>query len=291
MLLDSLERIQGIIPPEDTLIVTGTDLRDAILEEVGQRIPQSNILAEPARRNTALALALAAARLQIHFGGQDTVTAVLTADHAIRDSSSFQSDLQAAMVHAASSSDLVTFGIPPTRPETGFGYIEIGDPVNQSHRRLHKVLGFREKPSPETAIEFLETGRFLWNSGMFVWRNHRLLEQFSDHLPRTAEAAEGMRVAMESKNEAAFEKAFLQGDALSIDYGIMERCRTVAVIQASFDWDDVGTWSSVARLLPRDENGNAIQGSVMAFGCENTLLYSHRDHGQDPVNRRLVVGF
>jgi mannose-1-phosphate guanylyltransferase len=290
MLLDSLDRISGLIDPADTFIVTGADLRDAIVEEIAGRIPSENILAEPARRNTALALALAAARLQNHFQGRDTVTAVLTADHAIRDSAAFTDDLNHAIQHAELSSDLVTFGIPPTRPETGFGYIETGEPIGLDRNRLCRVQSFREKPSPQTAEEFLETGRFLWNSGMFVWRNHRLLEQFSTHLPRTAEAAEMMRTAIAAQDQIAFEKAFLHGDAMSIDYGIMERCRTVAVVRASFDWDDVGTWSSVARLLPRDQSGNAVHGEAIALDCENTLIYGHTGtpEGSRP---RVLVGY
>jgi mannose-1-phosphate guanylyltransferase len=283
MLRDSVQRISALIPLHRIFVVTGSDLRPAIQQELEDLISAENILGEPARRNTALALAMAAARLETEFQGGDCVTAILTADHAIHDTNAFLRDMEIAMTHAEQSGDLVTFGIQPDRPETGFGYIEVGASLSPD-KALARVEGFREKPSPDTAQEFVESGRFLWNSGMFVWRNHRLIEEFQLHLPRTAEATRGMVQAFEKQDPLALESAFLLGDALSIDYGIMERCKRVAVVRASFDWDDVGTWSSVARLLAKDASGNAIDGNALAVECENSLIYCHG-------SQRLVVGY
>jgi mannose-1-phosphate guanylyltransferase len=296
MLLDSIDRIVDTVDPRNTFVVTGSELRDAIVEETAGRIPAENILSEPARRNTSAALALAAAHLRHRFQGQDTLCAVLTADHAIRDTAAFCRDLERAFTHAASTADLVTFGIKPTRPETGFGYVETGASVDPSSAdQIFRAVSFREKPSPDTAREFLETGRFLWNSGMFVWRNESLIDEMKRHIPRTAAAVEAMERALPSGDRVAFDLAFADTDALSIDYAVMERSHNVAVVAASFDWDDVGTWSSVARLFAHDSQGNAVHGPGVAVDCENTLIYCHRTQSAgkpgDPAPRRLIVGF
>ena len=273
MLRAALERIRPLVSPEHTFIVTGRQLKPAI-EEAATELAKENIIGEPEGKNTAACIALAIAAIRARFPEDpDTVMVVLTADHFIRDIQAYASDCSDAIAFAETHDALVTFGIPPERPETGYGYIELGEAV-EGFPRLFRVKCFREKPDLETARHFMESGRFLWNSGMFVWRTSVIEQAMSRYLPRMHRQIEPLIDALRSGSPEALAAAFEPLDKISIDVGILERADNVAVVKAAFDWDDIGTWASLARLLPHDADNNVLFGNAIALKSENSILYS-----------------
>jgi mannose-1-phosphate guanylyltransferase len=288
MLRAALERIRPLVAPEHTFIITGRLLKPAI-EEAAQEIPKENIIGEPEGKNTAACLALACAAIRSKAAeGEDAVMVVLTADHFIRDTQAYAQDCSAAIAYAEQEDALVTFGIPPDRPETGYGYIELGEPI-EGHPKVYRVVRFCEKPDIETAQRFMESGRFLWNSGMFVWRTSVLEKAFQRYLPRLHAQIQPMTEALRTNNYDALTAAFEPLEKISIDVGVMERADNVAVVKASFDWDDIGTWGSLARLLPRDSNGNVVFGNSLALKSENSIVYSTTN--EQCEEGPIVVGF
>ena len=236
-------------------------------------IPGLTYLLEPFGRNTAPALALAALWASRDHA-DDTVLAVFPADHLIRDLGAFQR----AMAHAsalASQGHLVTFGIPPTRPETGFGYIECGAPLDDAGGR--KVERFVEKPDFETANRYLRSGKFLWNSGMFCFSLRDVLAAFSRYAPEVLDAAQAVIENARSATGGMVEfdvKTFAALPDISIDYALMERADKVAVVPGDFDWSDIGSWEAVAEFVTADENGNRVSGEAVHIESRNTYVQS-----------------
>ena len=289
MLGAAAERIAGLVLPQDVFVVTNRLLKPAIEAEAAG-IPPGNVAAEPEGKNTAACLALACALVRARYPAEpDLVMVVLTADHFIRDTDAFRRNCETAAAVAADGDTLVTFGIPPDRPETGYGYIELGAPI-QSAPGAFAVASFREKPDMETASEFQRSGRFLWNSGMFVWRVSALEAAFATHLPDTAAQMEPMRRALAQADEPALEAAFAPLQKISIDVGILERAGNVAVVRADFDWDDIGTWASLPRLMPEDGDHNVVFGNSAALDCSGCVIYSVAESaaGAPPP---LLVGY
>jgi len=286
MLDAAVHRIQPLVAPEDTYIITGVSLRDSIVSAITS-IPAQNVIAEPAGKNTAACLALASAFFHNRFP-EDVLMYVLTADHYIGNVAAFQNDCEAAGKFAEENDALVTFGIRPNRPETGYGYLEVGEAVSSS-APLFKVRAFREKPDIATAQRFLADGGFLWNSGMFVWRNSVLQSAFQQHLPATCARLPELAAAFNSQPyEQSLASAFRPLEKISIDVGVMERADNVYVLRASFDWDDIGTWTSLQRLLTSDTAGNVVFGNGRALKCEDTIVYTV---GQAREDGRLVIGY
>jgi mannose-1-phosphate guanylyltransferase len=258
-------------------------------------VPPENVICEPEGKNTAACLALACAFLDQHFAGEDVTMIALTADHFIRDLASFQRDCEAAVQFAEQNDALVTFGIRPNRPETGYGYIEVGTPASNS-AAIFKVTSFREKPDSGTAQRFLEDGGFLWNSGMFIWRNSVLRSAFESHLPATHARLDALsRAFAHGQPLAELDAAFQPLEKISIDVGVMERASNVFVLRVSFDWDDIGTWTSLQRLLGCDVTGNVVFGKGALLKSEDSIVYTI-DHGPrdgdcPPSKPRLVVGY
>jgi mannose-1-phosphate guanylyltransferase len=290
MLAASVERIAPLVPPEDIFVITGACLQAAIRAE-SCGIPPENVIAEPEGRNTAACLALAVALMENRYADEpDTVMAVLTADHSIRDTAAFAADFATAFACAEAHPCLFTFGIPPSRPETGYGYVETGEPL-AGDPRVRRVLAFREKPDLNTAVEYLATGRHLWNSGMFVWRTSVLREAFRVTLPEAHDHLDALREALsDSQEPGSLAPVFARLPKISIDYGVLERAANVAVVRASFDWDDVGTWASVSRLLPADAAGNVSFGKCLLSESANCTVYSVGE-SRGPDDGRFVVGF
>lgn len=293
MLGAAVERIQPIVSPEDIYIVTSRLLKPAIEAEV-RELPPENVIAEPAGKNTAACLALSAAFLEHRYQLEDDVVmVVMTADHYIRDTGRFLEDCQQAIAFAEKHFALVTFGIAPDRPETGYGYIECGAPASDcaQNERISRIASFREKPDPAAAQQFCETGRFLWNSGMFVWRNSVLREAFRQHLPAAAAQIPAMREAFAVPDpDSALASAFDHLVKISIDNGVLEKADNVFVVRASFDWDDIGTWGSLSRLFERDSAGNVSHGKSLLINCSNSIVYSSASgDGSEPPP--VVVGY
>jgi mannose-1-phosphate guanylyltransferase len=290
MLGAAAERLAGIVQPQDIFVVTGRPLKPAI-EAEAPFIPPGNVIAEPEGKNTAACLALACALARARFPGEaDLVMVVLTADHFIRDTASFRENCETAIALASERDALVTFGIPPDRPETGYGYIELGEPMPR-FPAAYAVASFREKPNLETATEFQASGRFLWNSGMFVWRVSALEASFAACLPDMHARLDPMRGALAADDQPALEAAFAPLQRISIDVGILERARNVAVVRAGFDWDDIGTWASLLRLLPEDAQGNVAFGNSALLDCNGCVVYSVAGDAGPEGCPPLLVGF
>lgn len=294
MLSMALQRIAPVVSVEDVYVLTVAPLVDAIRREMPE-LPPQNVIAEPEGKNTAACLALASAFLSEKYN-TDVVMAVLTADHFIKDETAFQRDCHAAADFAAQSDGLLTFGIRPTRPESGYGYIEVGEPASKS-QPIFTVNSFREKPDRATAQRFLQDGGFFWNSGMFFWRNSVFQQALQRHLPFIASALPEMRQALRAGTDANADLAQLYArlEKISIDVGLMERAERVYVLRASFDWDDIGTWASLYRILPRDLAGNATFGNSVFLKSSGSIAYSTGvNPGNDadaPIQSPMVIGY
>ncbi|MEW6097130.1 MAG: mannose-1-phosphate guanylyltransferase [bacterium] len=266
LLEETIDRIATLIPQERILIVTNKNMGDKILSAV-PTLTKDNILAEPMRRNTAPAIALAS--LYLKNKDKDPVMAVLPADHFIPDNDKFLKTLSIACEIAQKKENLVTFGIKPTRPETGYGYIEVGKKVaTKEGISIYEVSAFREKPELNTAKEFLSKGGYLWNSGMFIWHVEVILDAFSKLMPELY--SELMKI--DSINEMKLEEFYQHVENISIDFGIMEKAKNILMIEGNFTWDDVGSWKALERMYPKDENKNVILGKHIGIDTQNCII-------------------
>ena len=266
----TVDRISPLVSKERTIVVTAQSHAKGV-EELLSELDKKNILVEPQGKNTAPALALAAAHLLSR--DSDAVMAVLPADHIIGAPEKFLAEISSAAEIANSKRLLVTFGIRPTRPETGFGYIEGGEKIE---RNVFAVRSFKEKPNRKKAKDYIDSGRYLWNSGMFVFRCDVLMEKIKEHLPSLYSA---WQVYNDSdKDKGDLEKFYAQTEAVSIDYGVMEKCpSSSAVISASFTWNDVGSWQAMDDLWEPDDVGNrAGQGKLVAVSSTGNTIVSKK---------------
>lgn len=269
LLQATINRLSPTIDAGNVLIVTQESHSKG---EAYHALLPYRVLHEPSGRNTAPAIALAAACLL--EGGGDPVMVVLPADHVIRDENCFRSHLDMA-IRAAQGGRLVTFGIRPTRPDTGFGYIKA---VQSDDADVHEVERFAEKPDIATAEAFLEEGGYYWNSGMFVWRASVILEEFRRYLPQVWQVVQAIRAEClaGAPFQQAVERHFGAMPSISIDYGVLEKSDRVSLIPCDIGWSDVGSWQAVHEISPRDANGNALQGNVMAVDCKNSLIRAEK---------------
>ena len=290
MLSAACERIQPLVQPEDIFIITGKVLKPVIEAQAGL-VPPDNVIAEPTGKNTAACLALACAYLEHRYPDEeDLVMVVLTADHYIHDMPTFLGNCEVAVQCAEETGALITFGVVPSRPETGYGYIELGEQL-AGHSGVFRVKEFREKPDLETARGFLQSGNFLWNSGMFIWRKSSLKREFEKHAPDIFSHIDPMRLAYSAPHpESALAEAFKPLPQVSIDVAVMEKAENRCVVRATFDWDDIGTWSSLGRLLAKDANANVSFGNSILIDSQNTIAYSVSSD-RNGEEQRLVVGF
>ena len=268
----TLPRLGDLVPPSGQWILTGADLAPGC-SELAPLVPEVQILGEPVGRNTAPAVALAACLLLAEHG--DLPFAVLPSDHLIRPGKVFRSRLEAAFERAAAADELLTFGIRPDRPETGYGYIETGAECGGGYR---EVVAFREKPDRRTAEAYLASGRHLWNSGMFVWRAGTVVAGLRRHAPEVLEPIE--RLVRDGARPGtpgfavAFEEAYESCPSISIDFALMEKADNVRVLPADFEWNDVGHWLAMRELWPRDDAGNAIRGDVAAVESSDNVVHA-----------------
>lgn len=270
MIQETVERIRNFVPSENILIITNK-VQKAFVEEQLPFLPKENIVAEPVGRNTAPCIGLAAKL--ISQKSKDAVFVTLPADHLITDKKTFLATLSRAMEFAYHSKGLVTFGITPTRPDTGYGYINFDK--SEVEEKVYKVIRFVEKPDSEKAKSYLKSGDYSWNSGMFVWRADVILEEIKKFLP---ELFNGLDKLANSFNNNEFAKDletfFNSINGISIDYGIMEKSEKVYMIKGEFDWSDVGSWETVYELSEKDENNNALIGDIHTLKTKNSYIYS-----------------
>ena len=235
---------------------------------------RGHFLLEPEGRNTAPAIAVAALALAKRHG-EEAVLVVMAADHLIQDVEAFRVATEQA-VRLAAQGHLVTYGIPPTAPETGFGYIETGEVLDEQDAR--RVARFVEKPDLQTAQEYLRSGRFLWNSGMFCFSIGSILRELRTHAPELLQLAEECLAASPAHDSAGVlmqeldARSFAELPDISIDYAVMERSSSVAVVPASFDWSDIGSWGALSQLIPADAQQNRVQGEAILIETRNTVV-------------------
>jgi mannose-1-phosphate guanylyltransferase len=273
MIRITLARIEPLIPKNHILIVTNHEQAPLISEHLPQIKPQ-NILAEPFGRNTAPALALAATYLVMKE--PDSVMVVLTADHLIQKQSAFLSLLQEGIKMARKGEYLITLGIKPTFPETGYGYIQTDEGFKGS-KTCFKVRRYVEKPDRKTAEQYLKDGRYLWNSGMFIWKTQTFWNALERFLPSIHHSFDQLRDQFgRSDFSQSLEQVYQNIESISVDYGIMEKSNQVLVIPADIGWNDVGSWTALEQIMEKGENGNIILGHHLGIDSKNIIAYSHK---------------
>ena len=254
MIQDTVERLKGLVEPENIIIITNKIQKQEIQEQLPS-IPVENIIEEPFGRNTAACVGLAAVIVQSK--NEDAVTFVLPADHIIRETEEFHQTLLRAADYANESKGLVTIGITPSQPETGYGYIQIDETKVKDH--FYKVFTFAEKPNYATAVRFVKSGDFFWNSGMFIWRTDAILNKIKDYMPELFEGLQTIKKDIGNPNfEETVSNVYGQLKKISIDYGVMEHSKNVFLVKGNFSWSDVGSWEAVYQLSEKDEEGNEI---------------------------------
>ena len=290
MLSLTVDRMLALSTPEEVFVITNAGQVDAIVADLDGKIPTDNIVGEPVGRNTAPSIGLAAVLVERRFG--DVPFMVLPADHLIGDKDIFESAARAAESYAAGNDALLTFGIKPSRPETGYGYIHAGSQlVDNGGVSLFEVKSFHEKPTVAKAKEFLEDGAYFWNSGMFFWRASAIRKAIKAHLPdlESMLAAFEDRVGTEDINDV-LNDVYGSAPSISIDYGIMEKADNVVVIRGDFYWNDVGSWESIREIFPKDTNGNVLVGEhIVIGGKENTIFAPNRLIAMVDVDDIVVV--
>lgn len=260
------DRISSLIAPERTLVVTSEALAPAIRAELPE-LPPENVLAEPVGRNTAPCVGWAAS--VVARTDPDAVMAVLPADHHIADDAGYLRVMTRA-IEAARGGDMVTVGIRPTRPETGYGYVELGEELAPGVNRARR---FVEKPDELRARQFLAAGRFLWNSGMFFFRADELLGMVRQHLPGLGDALKQFdEAAQRGEERELVQRSYGALPDISIDHGVMEKAARVAVVPGDFGWSDVGSWTSAWELAPHDEQDNALFGDVVTVDSRGSYV-------------------
>src|SRR5881398_132292 len=263
LLEETVARLDGFVSRERILILTNTEQEEAVRKLLTD-FPEQNIIAEPAKRDTAAAVALGTGWVAARDHAATML--VLPADHVIANRAAFQETLALAAAAADETGALVTIGIKPTWACPGFGYIEQGEPVrlrSDGKIAVHRVVRFREKPNIDLAESFLRKGNFRWNAGMFVWSVPTVLSEFNRHAPELADFISQVRSPKDL--DKILHERFAKLPRISLDYAIMEKADRVLVVEASFDWDDVGSWQAVARFFKNDEHGNAANRAFTAL--------------------------
>lgn len=267
------DRFLEIGDPTRFFVVTNQSYLELVLEQLPDLKPEQ-ILTEPLRRNTATCIAYAA--YKIHAFDPEAKLIVTPADHLILQEKRFIETIQRAIQASRIDGRLITIGIKPNRPETGYGYIQYLESENGDPSM--KVKTFTEKPNAKLAKTFVESGDFVWNSGMFVWKVKSLLEAFAEHMPDIAEVFEDGKTHFGNLTEQDFiNRAYTMVKNVSIDYGIMEKSEKVYVILGDFGWSDLGTWHSLHELREKDENNNVIEGNTMLYDTTNCFVKMDSD--------------
>ncbi len=265
----TVERLLPLVAPEDIYVVTGEGYRALAAQQLPM-LPDGNILCEPQGKNTAPCAALAAGVLAAKY--EDAVVYLLASDHIVQNRALFLDTMETAAEMAQQGDNIVTIGITPTYPETGYGYIKFLQ-GRTAVPGVYAVDKFVEKPDAETARGYLAAGCYLWNSGMFVWKLSTIQKSLQAFLPQLAQGARQIAQASDAPaREQAIAAMYGQAQAVSVDYGIMEKARHLYTIPGAFGWDDVGSWLSLERINRIDAQGNFIQGNVVELSSQNNIF-------------------
>lgn len=269
---ETINRIDSLAKKDDLFIVTNEKQLEALKDIVKDKCLDRNILPEPCARNTAAAIGFAAFNIMKKYG--DGVMCVYPADHYIKEEKEFKSILEKAIYIAENNDKLVTIGITPTFPSTGYGYINFNR-ENTIEDVAYEVVEFVEKPNYEIAKEYVNSKKYVWNSGMFVWKVSKILEDFKRYLPKVYEKLEEISKYLGTKEEVEkIKEIYPTIQSISIDYGIMERSNDVIVVPGDFGWNDVGSWDSLGAIYPTDDEGNIKRGENITIDTKNSIIYS-----------------
>jgi mannose-1-phosphate guanylyltransferase len=269
LIQETVERLQPLVPPEQVFISIGTT-HGRIARDQLPEIPNDNFILEPVGRDTSACLGFCA--LHLDNRDPDCIMLALPADHFVADPVNYRRTLQRG-IDSLPEASAVVFGVTPTRPEIGYGYVQAQEPA--TGERAWQVLRFVEKPDSAKAQKYLESGDYYWNSGIFLWRNRTLLELFRKHMPRTHQGLEALRPLLgRSDSEGELQSIFSNLDRISIDFGVLEKAEGLRLIRADFDWDDIGNWAALERVLTPDIQNNIAQGPHLALQSNNCVVYS-----------------
>jgi mannose-1-phosphate guanylyltransferase len=285
LLEDTVARLDGLVPPERLMIVTSARLLPAVRQQL-PAVPEAGLVGEPCKRDTAPCIGLAALLVARH--DPEAIMAVMPSDHCITPAPAFRAAIrQAEALVAAAPDRLVTFGIRPTYPAEGFGYIQEGALIpsaapgsgEHSNAPVHRVARFKEKPPASVAREYVAAGNYLWNAGIFVWKAATIIEALRRQQPDCLAHLERIAAAWDGPDrEGVFATEFAAIKGISIDYAVLEHATDVAVIEAPFTWDDLGGWSAVARQRGGDADGNTVLGKHLGIETMRTIVHSGADH-------------
>jgi mannose-1-phosphate guanylyltransferase len=279
LLEDTVARLDTLVPPERTMVVTAARLLDAARRQL-PGVPEAGLVGEPCKRDTAPCIGLAA--LLVAHRDPDATMVVMPSDHVIRPAEKFRGAIrQAEALVAAAPGRLVTFGVRPTYPAESFGYIQQGEPlpVGPGEAPAYAVARFKEKPPAAVAAEYLAAGTYLWNAGIFVWKAATILAALAERQPECLAHLERIAAAWDSPDrDRVFAAEFAAIKGTSIDYAVLEHAPDVAVIEAAFGWDDLGGWSAVARQRAADADGNTFIGRFLDLGSKGTIVQTGDDH-------------
>ncbi len=301
LIVEAVERIRGYIPPEDIFIFTNELIKKSI-EKIINQVPPENIIAEPFKRNTAPCLALASAFFLAKFNNRyepkEIAIGVFTSDHRIYPKEDFLKTVDIAYDFVEKNYAIVTIGIPPLRPDTGFGYIESSKEAVPHFPNVYKVLKFHEKPSPELANEYVHSGNFFWNSGMFFWNLETFIKELNQNAYEIANKIPNLRMGFDGLTDKVFEgvnpnivEIYSTMPDISIDYALMEKTRSAYVVRSLFQWDDIGSWDSLERTKPKDENGNVSLGNNILIDTRDSIVVNNSDSGKIIVSLLGVKDF
>ncbi|HAT4090971.1 MAG: mannose-1-phosphate guanylyltransferase [Clostridium perfringens] len=273
MIQMTVDRIRPIIPIERIFVCTGDSYVDLVKSQLPD-IPEKNIIVEPEGRNTAPCIALSAMIIKKYYN--DATMVVLPSDHLIKDEDSFRNILLDGEKYLKENDKaILTLGMTPNRPETGYGYIKFSkDKTYINNNEVIKVDKFVEKPNLEKALEYLADGSYLWNGGMFIWTVNNILDQIEEFIPKTYNALKNIEQINVNELQGYINENYGKTDSISVDYAILEKSNEIYVIPSDFGWDDVGSWEALDRYREKDDNGNIFIGKINSIDSNNNLIIS-----------------
>ncbi len=275
----TVERLKPLVPSENILIITNQDYV-APMQSLLAGLPAENIIGEPLGRDTAPCVALAAGIVRAKAGNDKAIMFLLPADHVIRNIQAMRCELEDCAKLAADNNSIVTIGVNPTSASTGYGYIKCGEQLADGmNTKFFSSLGFKEKPNIETAGKFVVDGNYKWNSGIFIWSVKTIMDAFGQHAPQLESMAKRFGEAFARNDiEQALAAEYAKCDKISIDYAVMEKVENVIVAECSFDWDDVGSWTSLRNQVRPDENNNVVRGLFEGIDSQGNIVVSDSKH-------------
>ena len=281
LIQQTFDRFKPICPTENFLVVTSDVYKDIVLEQLPD-LSSEQVLLEPLRRNTAPCIAYANAIIKSK--NKNAKVVVTPADHLIMNEELFRSNILTGLKFVDQNDALLTLGIKPHKPETGYGYIQLGEKVGEDFPNFNKVKTFTEKPNLEMAKVFVDSGEFFWNSGIFLWSLNSIVNSFNNHLHEVQTLFDKLEPHLGTDNEQKeLSDTYMECKNISIDYGVMEKANNVYLQTVDFGWSDLGTWSSLYEHSEKDENNNAkINGKILLYNSNNCIIHV-------PVEKRVVI--